>query len=110
MDDQCARVKELEKVDQTSMYDEVKKKPNNNIATKKKDGTVAMDEEEVKKGGVSIYRSCLNTREEPVVLRGWRTHHIMRNEAEEAMSKMKGGRVLGGERIAVEGYRRFCCW
>ena len=40
MDDQCARVKELEKVDQTSMYDEVKKKPNNNIATKKKDGTV----------------------------------------------------------------------
>src|SRR5215469_13381289 len=111
MNDRCMDIENLSKTDQQMMYEKVSELTRERMykqgkAIKKKDGTVVMGKEEVmERWDEYIYISELfrdNRQENISIQYNGEGPPILKEEVEDAMNKMKFGKAVGNDGIALE--------
>ena len=109
MDEMCGEIEDLDRKNNELMYSKVrdftgKRKCNNNIAVKRIDGTVAMEEEEVKeRWSEYIGELFLDQRPESIDIQYNNDGPvIVQQEVRAAIESMKKGKAVGKDEISIE--------
>ena len=109
MDEMCKEIEDLDKKDNELMFTKIKditgkRKCNNNIAVKRTDGTVAMEEEEVKeRWSEYIGELFLDQRPDSMNIQyNNEGPEILQQEVRAAIESMKKGKAVGSDDIAIE--------
>src|SRR5215469_2475518 len=109
MNDRCMDIENLSKRDQQMMYEKVSELTRESMykqgkAIKKKDGTVVIEKEEVMERWEEYISELFreNRQENINIQYNEEGPPIMKEEMEDAMNKMKFGKVVGNDGIAFE--------
>jgi len=109
MNDRCIEIEELAKVNQGQMYDKInqilyrKKARTKNSSIMDKEDNLLMEMEDILKGLTEYIKELYEDEQEVIDLElDEKEPEIMKEEIRAAMNKMKKGKAIGKDGIAVE--------